>query len=143
MLSSFPPPTQAQIDVNSRALLNAIDSTFAMRLANAGENKKAVEEALKNLAENSPSDVANIALAGDILTAVGSSKEDKDLGFGLFTRAVSLAPNNQFLAFRYAKRMAAAGEIDQAAQQLSEIIQSHPQLNDVHLALAKILVVTR
>jgi predicted Zn-dependent protease len=96
-----------------------------------------MEEALKNLTDNSPTDVANIALAGDIYSLTGNI-EDKELGFALLAKAVTMAPNNQYLACRYAERLAAAGQLQKAAERLSELIKDHPQLSSIHLILAKI-----
>src|ERR1700722_161395 len=86
---------QPNIDVNSQALLIAIDSSVPARLARGGNYKQAIAEALKNLTDNSPTDIANIALAGDILSAVGN-KEDKDIGFALLSKAMTMVPTNQY-----------------------------------------------
>ncbi len=143
-VSSEPTPHQQsapeipKIDIKSRDLLVAIDVSNPARMAAAGDKKRAVEEVLKNLTDNSPTDVANIALAGDICSAVGN-KEDKDLGFALLARAVAMVPDNQYLASRYAQRMAAAGQFEQAVQRLHDILKVHPQANSIRLVLAKVL----
>ena len=130
---------QPNIDVNSQALLIAIDSSVPARLASGGNYKQAIAEALKNLTDNSPTDIANIALAGDILSAVGN-KEDKDIGFALLSKAMTMVPTNQYLACRYAQRMAANGQLEKSAQKLVEIAKNNPDLKSIHLVLAKVYV---
>ena len=139
LVSAPPTPATAptKVDVNSNALLVAIDASNPARLANYGNHKAAMEAALKNLTDNSLTDVANIALAGDIYSTA-ANKEDKELGFALLSKAMELAPNNQYLACRYAEKMAAAGLLEQATLQLSELSKKHPQLDSVHVILAKI-----
>ncbi len=125
------------IDVNSRALLKFIDESEATKLAKAGKYKQSLEEALKNLTDNSPDSVPNIALAGDIFSQFGN-KEEKDLGLGLLVRACSMVPKNQYLACRYGQILAADHQLDKAIQQLNNLVNAHPEWSTPHLILGRL-----
>ena len=126
-----------EIDSNSRAILMFIDQSEATRLAKAGKYKEALEDALKVLTDNPADSLPNIALAGNIFSQFGTGK-DRDLGFGLFVRACSMAPQNQYLACRYAQILAADHQSDKAIQKLQDLIKAHADWSTPHLILGRL-----
>ena len=126
---------KAKIDINSQDIVNAVDNSDAAMFVIAGEYKQAVNEAMRDLTDNPPDNLPTILEAGDILSQFG---EDKALAFGLLERAISMAPNNQYIALRYAQRFISNGQIEQAEPKLQQLAQKYPQWNDPKITLAKL-----
>jgi predicted Zn-dependent protease len=131
-----------KVDVNSRDLLLAIDASIPVRMAMAGDHERAIQDALSNLTNNAPNDVANLALAGDVLSAVGN-KDQREMGLALLNKAVAMVPNNKYLAYRYAGRIAAIEEPNLSIPKLSEMIKSNSDLKDIYFILAKIYMLQK
>ncbi len=101
----------------------------------SGDYKQANTQALKDLSNNPPDYLPTILEAGDILSQFGN---DKDLGFGLLERAVALAPNNQYIALRYAQRFMNSNRSAEAEPKLLQLVQKFPQWPDPQIVLGKL-----
>ena len=101
----------------------------------SGDYKRAITEAFRAISDNPPDNLPSIIEAGDILSQYGNNK---DLGFGLLERAVSMAPGNQYIALRYSQRLMTAGRFDEAELKLVQLSQKYPQWIDPVIVLSKL-----
>lgn len=126
---------EEKIEIDPRSVIELYANSQAVALANQHKYKDAINQALKDLSENSPDSVSNIFTAGDIISHYG---EDKELGFALLNRAISLAPDNQFIVMRYCLRLLDNGQTAKAEKELLELCKKYPQWSDPHIVLAKL-----
>ena len=124
-----------KIDINSEAIVSAADNSQASMFVMSGEYKKAVDQAFKDLTDNPSDYLPTILEAGDVLSQFGN---DKELGFGLLERAVALAPNNQYIALRYAQRFMSSNRSEEAQAKLTNLAQKYPNWPDVQIVLSKL-----
>ncbi len=124
-----------KVDINSQAVIDIANTSEGAAFAVSGNYKQAVSQALKDLTNNPPDYLPTIVEAGDILSQFG---DDKELGLGLLERAVTLAPNNQYLALHYCQKLVVSERAAEAEPKLLQLIKKYPQWPDPRIVLGKI-----
>ena len=124
-----------KIDINSPAVIDIADSSEAAMLVISGNYKQAITQAIKDLTDNPPDYVPTILKAGEIISLFG---DDKELGFGLLDRAISMAPNNQYVNLRYCETLMNTGRVIAAEPNLLNLQKKYPQWPDPAIALVKL-----
>ena len=61
-----------------------------------------------------------------------------ELAFGLLERAVTMAPNNKYVALRYCQRLVSSGRLEEAEPKLLHLVEKHPQWPDPRIILSKL-----